>query len=213
MPDRRLRFGRLVSGPFSRGLAGTGGGGGRRRWHSTGGGPFAGPAFAPFAWRTGVTSPRRGFTRASGRSILVPWSGPGVGVSSAGRIGGDRCGWLTDPSRRVSSHDVGAASSNEPSGRPVSVFSSPHRAARAGPRVGGKGVFPTASYEGRSGRWMPWVSITTRRQKPSGCSSLAMRSWPPGIDRHLRWRTVQVACAAAASSSGAAARPRPWGAR
>jgi len=70
------------------------------------------PGFTPFAWLTGVTSPRHdcrgglpfrslldlrslGEVGGEGGSILMPWSGPGMEYPS-GRIGGDRClGLLT----------------------------------------------------------------------------------------------------------------------
>ena len=131
-------------------------------------------------------------TCMSGRSILKPWSGPGL--FSPGRSGGDRCvGLLT---QAVASHHTWwcwRGIPNRAIRSPRLRFASPDcGSCRWRPRVGGKVV------HGREGRSMPCSSNMTFRQKPRGWASSRMRSRPPLIVRHLRWMIVQVAWVAVA---------------
>ena len=133
-----FKFGRSEFGPWPNvgcwdECSETGAGGGIHRLPEP-----LGSGKAPFAWLTGVTSPRLACRGG------VSWChGPARGClpkSDRGRP----VSWLTDPSRHFR-----AASSHEPSGRPVSVLLVPfQRFIGFVPRVGGK------VFHGRVGRSM-----------------------------------------------------------
>jgi hypothetical protein len=90
LPGREFRFGLAVSGPCKMLASGTEGGDGGGWWQAPGADRFAG-LLRPFCLADWCDVPS---TCLPGRSILKPWSVPGL--FSPGRIGGDRClGLLT----------------------------------------------------------------------------------------------------------------------
>jgi len=95
LPSRVFRFGRAGSRPFEcwrpGRMAETEAGGGRHRLLTA-----LRIGFAPFAWLTGVTSPRQ----VAGAEYLEAMVRPGVVLPRSDR--GRPVSWLTDPSRRVS---------------------------------------------------------------------------------------------------------------
>lgn len=95
LPSRVFRFGRAGSRPFECWRLGrlveTEAGGGRHRLLTA-----LRIGFAPFAWLTGVTSPRQ----VAGAEYLEAMVRPGVVLPRSDR--GRPVSWLTDPSRRVS---------------------------------------------------------------------------------------------------------------